>query len=197
MQYEVFNGTLKSSLWFMDNYNTYTFWADDIAPLKHEPYSTGSSDIATKLVMATIPDWPTKSRWFFKANEGQFEADDAIKAKVHELTDALPDEEGQDPGLFALGGGQRPVLRDQPWAVRGLHAAQGDGDVPRSRRGVQGQGGHAGDDAARAGARGVSIADDGRHSCGRDPGGSIQSHGYGPCATRMGVSGFSIRRGPR
>jgi hypothetical protein len=95
VQYEVFNGTLKSSLWFVDKYYAYTFWADDIAPLKHEPYSTGSSDSATKLVMATIPDWPTKSRWFFKANETQFDADDAIKAKVHELTDALPDDEAK------------------------------------------------------------------------------------------------------
>jgi hypothetical protein len=95
VQYEVYNGTLKSSLWFTDKYHVYTFWADDIAPLKHEPYMTGSSDVATKLVMATIPDWFAKSKWFFQANESQFEADDAIRAKVHELTEGLPDEEAK------------------------------------------------------------------------------------------------------
>ncbi|HVP12525.1 MAG TPA: DUF3857 domain-containing protein [Phycisphaerae bacterium] len=95
VQYEVYNGSLKSSLWFTDKYHVYTFWAEDIAPVKREPFMTGSADVATKLVMATIPDWFAKSKWFFNANESQFEADDAIKAKVHELTDGLPDEEAK------------------------------------------------------------------------------------------------------
>jgi len=95
VQYEVYNGSLRSSLWFGEEYHVYTWYAENVPAIKREQYSTGSSDWVTKLVMATIPDWPTKSRWFFKANESQFEADDAIRAKVHELTDKLPDEEAK------------------------------------------------------------------------------------------------------
>jgi hypothetical protein len=45
--------------------------------------------------MATVADWQAKSRWFHEVNEPQFEADDAIRAKVAELTDGLEDEEAK------------------------------------------------------------------------------------------------------
>jgi hypothetical protein len=95
VQYEVYNGSLRSSLWFGEKYYIYTWHAENVPAVKREQYSTGSPDWVTKLVMATIPDWPTKSRWFFNANESQFEADEAVKAKVHELTDGLADEEAK------------------------------------------------------------------------------------------------------
>lgn len=95
VQYEVYNGSLRSSLWFGEDHHVYTWHAENVSPFKREQYSTDTADWVTKLVMATVPDWPTKSRWFFEANESQFEADDAIRAKVRELTEGLADEEAK------------------------------------------------------------------------------------------------------
>ena len=46
-------------------------------------------DVVPKVVLATVPDWPTKSRWFFEVNDTQFEANEAIRAKVAEITRGL------------------------------------------------------------------------------------------------------------
>lgn len=95
VQYEVCNGTLRSSMWFDGDFNVTTWYAEDIPPVKGEPRMTSRDDNVTKLVMATVPDWPAKSRWFHEVNEPQFDADDAIRAKVRELTEGLADEEAK------------------------------------------------------------------------------------------------------
>lgn len=99
VQYEVYNGELKSSLWFTEDYHVYSFWAEDIPALKNEPHAVSIDDYVIKLVMATVPDWETKSRWFWKANEKQFESDDAIRAKVAELTEGLKDDDAKIAAL--------------------------------------------------------------------------------------------------
>lgn len=93
VQYEVYNGELKSSVWFDGDHHVYTFQAEDIPALKSEPHRVAMDDCATKVVMATVPDWETKSRWFNAVNEPQFDADDAIRAKVEEITRGLDTEE--------------------------------------------------------------------------------------------------------
>lgn len=93
IQYEIYNGQLKSSLWFDEDRHVFTFMAEDVPAVKGEPHMVSRSDCTTKLVMATVPDWEMKSRWFFQVNEPQFDADEAIRAKVHELTAHLDDEE--------------------------------------------------------------------------------------------------------
>jgi len=95
VQYEVYNGELKSSLWFTDEYHVYSFWANDIPAIKSEPHPVSSDDYVTKLVMATVPDWEAKSRWFWEANKDQFESDDAIRAKVAELTEGLENDDAK------------------------------------------------------------------------------------------------------
>jgi hypothetical protein len=52
-----------------------------------------ASDVQTKVVLATVPSWPEKSRWFAQVNEPQFGSDDAIRAKVSELTRGLARDE--------------------------------------------------------------------------------------------------------
>jgi len=52
-----------------------------------------------KLVMATVPDWEMKSRWFHAVNEGQFAADDAIRAKVAELAQRAAAAVPSAPGV--------------------------------------------------------------------------------------------------
>lgn len=93
IQYEVYNGALKTSLWFKDDYLVYTFEAEDVPAVKKEPNMVALDDFVPKLVMATLESWEAKSRWFHDVNESQFEADDAIRAKVAELTAGMNDEE--------------------------------------------------------------------------------------------------------
>ncbi len=93
VQYEVYNGTLKSSLWFDDDYHVYTWEAEGIPAVKREPRMIALDDCVPKLVMATLEDWEAKSRWFYEVNEPQFDADDAIRAKVYEITAGLKTEE--------------------------------------------------------------------------------------------------------
>lgn len=95
VQYEEYNGPLQSSFWYGEDAHVLSWWAKDVAVCRGEPYQTATDDNAPKLVMATTADWLAKSRWFFEVNEPQFEADDAIRAKVKELTDGLPDEESK------------------------------------------------------------------------------------------------------
>ncbi len=93
VQYEVYNGALKSSIWFSGDKHIYTFSDEDIAPVDSEPHMVSRDDCTPKLVMATLEDWESKSRWFHEVNETQFDADAAIRAKVAEITDGLETEE--------------------------------------------------------------------------------------------------------
>jgi len=93
VQYEVYNGSLKSSLWFSGDTHIYTWHAEDVPAVKREPRMVALDDCVPKLVMATLEDWEAKSRWFFEVNEPQFDADDAIRAKVAEITAGLKTDE--------------------------------------------------------------------------------------------------------
>ena len=99
VQYEVYNGELKSSLWFDGDRQVYTWTAEDIPAIKREPNMVATSDCVTKVILATVPSWEAKSRWFFEANESQFEATETIRAKVAELTDRLDDDEAKIAAL--------------------------------------------------------------------------------------------------
>lgn len=89
IQYEVYNGPVRTSQWFQDDRVVYTFVADDVPALKSEPHMVDLSDIAPKVVMATVPDWEMKSRWFHDVNESQFDADEDIRQTVKEITQGL------------------------------------------------------------------------------------------------------------
>lgn len=95
VQYEVYNGALRSSLWFGEKHHVYTWYAEDVPAVKREPRMTSLDDNVPKLVMATVADWQAKSRWFHGVNETQFDADDAIRAKVADLTEGLGNEEAK------------------------------------------------------------------------------------------------------
>lgn len=87
VQYEVYNGDIRSSEVFRDKKTIYTFTKTDILPLKPEARMVALSDVATKLLLSTSPDWFAKSKWFYKVNEdfGSFESTPAITAKVKEI----------------------------------------------------------------------------------------------------------------
>ncbi len=89
-QYEVYNGEVFASFYFDDDHLVYTFWKKDIEPVIEEERQPDPPDFVTKVVLATVRDWPEKSRWFFTTNEPIFDMNEDIQAKVNEITRGLP-----------------------------------------------------------------------------------------------------------
>ncbi|MBN1334626.1 MAG: DUF3857 and transglutaminase domain-containing protein [Deltaproteobacteria bacterium] len=90
IQFEVYNGEVKSYVTVDDEHNVYRFWREEVPAFEREDrLALSASDVAPKVVLATVPDWPAKSRWFCEVNARQFEADEAIRAKVAEITRGL------------------------------------------------------------------------------------------------------------
>ncbi len=91
IQAEVFHGELGSATSFGEKSLTYTWWKENVPAAKREPRMVDDQDAFPKLVLATVKDWPEKSRWFYTVNEDAhaFAYNDAIKAKVEEITRGL------------------------------------------------------------------------------------------------------------
>lgn len=87
LQFEVFHGELKSKMNPKEDKILYTFTKENVLPIKQEPNMLSLYDVATKLILTTAPDWPSKSRWFYGVNEdyGSFDYTDEIKDKVDEI----------------------------------------------------------------------------------------------------------------
>jgi hypothetical protein len=87
VQYEIYNGELKTSVWLEDGKMIYTFSKKDIMPQKYEAGMLAYSDIATKLLISSSPDWYAKSLWFYNVNEdfGSFDVTPEVKEKVDEI----------------------------------------------------------------------------------------------------------------
>lgn len=97
---EIYHGEVKAKTAFDDTSNTYTWWKNDIPALEEEPRMVEWRDAATKLVLATVKDWPEKSRWFFQINDPQFDSNDEIRAKVREITQACTDDDCKADALL-------------------------------------------------------------------------------------------------
>jgi len=90
LQYSLYNGEVMSSLTFGgDELLTYTFWKEDVPAVDREARMPDLTDVVPKVVMATVPDWPEKSRWFFETNEWVFASNPEIDAMVDEITEGL------------------------------------------------------------------------------------------------------------
>jgi transglutaminase-like putative cysteine protease len=86
LQYSLYNGEVMSSLRFGDERLTYRFWKEDVPAVTDEPRMPDYQDVLPKVVMATVPDWPEKSRWFFEANDWVFASNPDIDQMVREIT---------------------------------------------------------------------------------------------------------------
>ncbi|MCK4343452.1 MAG: DUF3857 domain-containing transglutaminase family protein [Phycisphaerae bacterium] len=93
LQYEVYSGELRTTVTFDETHITYSFEKKDVTPLKSEPYMEPWPNVGTKLLLATLPTWEDKARWLCEVSEPQFEADDAIRAKVAEIIAGLKTDE--------------------------------------------------------------------------------------------------------
>ena len=94
LQFEVYNGEVRTSVVPKDDNIVYTFSKSDYSQPKREPRMVASSDEFTKLLMSTSPDWEAKSKWFYGVNEdfGSFESTPDIDAKVNEILQDAKDE---------------------------------------------------------------------------------------------------------
>ncbi|MFH1143195.1 MAG: DUF3857 domain-containing transglutaminase family protein [Candidatus Eisenbacteria bacterium] len=92
-QYSVYNGEVFSAFAFTDSTLVYEWWSADQPAVDAEPLAPDWSDFVPKVVLATVPDWPAKSRWFQEVNEPVFAWNEDIAAKVAELTAGLRTDE--------------------------------------------------------------------------------------------------------
>ena len=95
LQYEFYNGEVRSSVQFKGAHTLYTFVKTQIMPFKTEPDMVALSDEAPKLLLSTSPDWYAKAQWFYGVNEdyGSFEYTDELKQKVDEILQGVKGED--------------------------------------------------------------------------------------------------------
>ncbi|HEX7343455.1 MAG TPA: DUF3857 and transglutaminase domain-containing protein [bacterium] len=84
-QFQVYNGEVFSAVTFEDTLFVYKFWKKDVPAFKHEPRQPDATDIVPKVVLATVKDWPEKSRWFFQVNEPVFAVDDDVRRTAQQI----------------------------------------------------------------------------------------------------------------
>ena len=82
---EVYNGPLYSATRYSADSTFYTWRGRDLRALPAEPRQPDDSDVAIKVVLATVESWEAKSRWFFDVNRDQFEVSTAVREKVEEI----------------------------------------------------------------------------------------------------------------
>ncbi len=94
LQYEFYNGEVRSSVKPDGDFMIYTFSKSNYTQPKNEPRMVASSDEFPKLLLSTSPDWFAKSKWFYGVNEdfGSFDSTPAIDAKVAEILEGAENE---------------------------------------------------------------------------------------------------------
>lgn len=94
LQYEFYNGEIRSSAKPEGNNMIYTFTKTNYSQPEREPRMVASSDEFPKLLLSTSPDWYAKSTWFYGVNEdfGSFESTPEIDAKVAEILEGAENE---------------------------------------------------------------------------------------------------------
>ncbi len=90
-----YNGPVASSTTYNAQGTTHRWVMRDLPAFEREPMAPFESDGLPKVVLATVPDWQAKSRWFHEVNEQQFEATPEIRAKVAELLRGVTAREQQ------------------------------------------------------------------------------------------------------
>lgn len=94
LNYKVYHGELEIELAVGGEKQGFSFTLKNIKPMKREPNMVSPSDVFTKLLMTTAPDWQSKSKWFYGVNEeyGSFASTPEIDKKVSEILMGAKDE---------------------------------------------------------------------------------------------------------
>ena len=77
----------------------YIWKATDVPKIIEEPMMPPTSDVATKLLISTVPDWQTWSRWYYKLSKPTFEIDSVIEDTIAKL---IKNKKTEDEKIRAL-----------------------------------------------------------------------------------------------
>ena len=80
LQTGVYNQGLTTTVRRFGENRVHRFDGKEIPAYPAESHGRALSDVAPKVVMATLPSWAEKSRWFYVTNEPMFELTDAIRS---------------------------------------------------------------------------------------------------------------------
>jgi hypothetical protein len=89
IQFRVYNGSLYSAQSYDSAKTHYAWWIYDVPALGEEPRMAEAPDIAPKLVLATLPSWNEKSRWFAAIHDTIYFDNESIRKLVKDLTAGL------------------------------------------------------------------------------------------------------------
>ncbi|MBN2056303.1 DUF3857 domain-containing protein [bacterium] len=92
VQYKLVNGTVRPMVEFEPGMYRYTWERENVPAFEEEPYGAAYSEAACKLVMATLEDWESKSRWAYEVNEPQFVISDEMRRTVEEIIAGAVDD---------------------------------------------------------------------------------------------------------
>ncbi|MDR0363631.1 MAG: DUF3857 and transglutaminase domain-containing protein [Bacteroidales bacterium] len=88
LYFNIYNGDIENKKEDVgDGRTKFSFVKKDIMPQKRESGMAAVSDVWTKLLMTTAPNWESKSLWFYGVNEdyGSFDPTPEVREKVSEL----------------------------------------------------------------------------------------------------------------
>lgn len=68
---------------------TFTWSARNVPKIVPEPQMPPVYDVARKVVMSTVSDWPTWSRWYYKMCRSKYAIDEEMSTRIKELCDTL------------------------------------------------------------------------------------------------------------
>ncbi|NMC00281.1 MAG: DUF3857 and transglutaminase domain-containing protein [Thermoanaerobaculaceae bacterium] len=100
---KVYNGEVSFETSYDKEKIYYTFLKENVPPVKREPRMVEDTDAMPKVVLATVEDWPQKSRWFYEVNENAkaFEWNEDIAKEVEKITKGLKTDDEKRKALLA------------------------------------------------------------------------------------------------
>lgn len=79
----------------------YTWEAKNVPRLFEEPGMPAAYTVSQRVLLSTIPDWETLSKWYWELSQPRLnQVNDAMKAKVRELTKGITDRQKKIEAIF-------------------------------------------------------------------------------------------------
>jgi transglutaminase-like putative cysteine protease len=95
-------GTVTPEERAADGRRVYRWLAREVPRFFPEPDMPPAHTVCQRLLVSTIPDWQTVSRWYWELSEPHLAADAAITAQVAELTAGAPDDAARIRAIFTF-----------------------------------------------------------------------------------------------
>ncbi|MGC8716425.1 MAG: DUF3857 domain-containing protein [bacterium] len=100
--YKMWNGNLNPNISEKDSTISYTWEMSNVPQIIPEDYMPPLGDIAPRLEITTFKSWDDVASWYYSIANPKTQADDAIKAKVTELTKDKPNLEEKAKAIYSF-----------------------------------------------------------------------------------------------